>query len=359
MEKVDIINESYEEIKQIFAAKKLKTRGADFDNLKEAAKVEVVKEEEVPFEEPIKEEPMEVVEEVKDVEPEFNFDVEDFAYGNTKKEEDIDSDEISRIKDEIANKYKDPVVKEEIKPIIKEEVKPIVKMSKEDFESALNKNSYSAKINAFKISVSNAYSAIVQKINAKQAEIDEITGKYSNETEITGKLQVSQKDVQGTITGINSLNLDFLTTKKDEESRNVLVALELLFNKNREILNQIVQELKNSAERKEGLGKEEQRAREEIARFKEELYNFMEEKFPLVEEANATDDKVRKTDEEVAKLTGFKEDPVLDNDTQRKAVFNVSNLNEEKEPVVVEPVITVNRFDDLRQDEQEFGGRGI
>ena len=29
------------------------------------------------------------------------------------------------------------------------------------------------------------------------------------------------------------------------------------------------------------------------------------------------------------------------------------------QPVVVEPVITVNRFDDLRQDEQEFGGRGI
>ena len=327
---------------EIITAKKLKTRAGDFDFIKAAGyvksepvveeKIEMPKEELAPVEPEI-----EVKEEIKE-EPK-DEDIT-FAYGLRKPEEDIALDDITRIKN-IGDTYKGGNPKEDIKKVEvakKEEKKEEPKLTKDTYEKELKIDAYSERIAKFIRKVREGYDAILQKISLKEQEINNITNEYAKETEIGSKLQENKKENQSVLKGINEWNLDFLSPRRNDENTKSLIAhIEGYFETNRQILNQILQEIKNNDDRKETLGKAEQRAREELASFKKQLQEYMDKTYPELKEANRTDAELKETDERITELTGIEaEEPKLNIvepqstafEPERTVVTNVRNLNE-------------------------------
>lgn len=327
---------------EIIAAKKLKTRAGDFDFIKAAGyvkaepvaleKIEMPKVEIAPVERKV-----EVKEEIKEEPKEEDIT---FAYGLRKPEEDIDLDDITRIKN-IGDTYKGGNPKDDIKKVEvakKEEKKEEPKLTRETYEKELKIDAYSERIAKFIRKVREGYEMILSKISAKEQEINNITDEYAKETEIGSKLQENKKENQNVLKGINEWNLDFLSSRRnDENTKNLLAHIEGYFEANRQVLNQIIQEIANNDERKETLGKTEQRAREELASLKKQLQEYMDKTYPELKEANRTDAELKETDERITELTGIEaEEPKLNMvepqgqafEPERTKVTDVRNLNE-------------------------------
>lgn len=344
---------------EIFVAKKLKTRSVDYD---EIIKSKIVKEEpvveekiEMPKEElaPV-ERKVEVKEEIKE-EPK-DEDIT-FAYGLRKPEEDIASEDITRIKN-IGDTYKGGNPKEDPKKVEvakKEEKKEEPKLTREEFEKVLNFEVHDERLAAYKMKERKAYNAGLENISLKEQEITNITNEYNGETEIGSKLQEDKKENQNVLKGINAWNLDFLSLRRTQEStKSLLDHIESYFEENRQDLNQILQEIKNNDERKERLGKAEQRAREDLAAFKKDLHAYMEKTYPELKEANKTDIELTEKNEKITKLTGIQVDEPKPNivdpqniafEAERTVVRNVRNLNEPVQPVqFVQPGMISNNM---------------
>ena len=296
-----------------------------------------------------------------------------FAYSGHKPEEDVTSDAIDEINEKLSKTYKEAPVEEKIVNVGNKEQKIKEKeITKDDFERILNtEENFSKKIINYKNTVRKKYDELNSSITVQQREIDGITSNYGQETEKGAKLQENKKEVQSTMNGINALDLNFLTDKKDDLSKSVLVALENLFNKNRELYNRFVQELKANADRKEELGKLEQKAREKLQQLKEDLNNFIKDNYPLVVKANKIDDAYKETSEEISELTGFDKEPVSEIDVNREPAQSVASIENLKEKRVASNTgsipnvvgasdssnssLAYNRFESLREENEGLG----
>ena len=338
---------------EIIAAKKLKTRAGDFDFIKAAGYVKA---------EPVVEEKIEMPkEELAPVEPKVEIKEEPkdeditFAYGLRKPEEDIASEDITRIKN-IGDTYKGGNPKEDPKKVEvakKEEKKEEPKLTREEFEKVLNFEVHDERLATYKMKERKEYNAGLENISLKEQEITNITNEYNRETEIGSKLQEDKKENQNVLKGINAWNLDFLSLRRNQEStKSLLDHIESYFEENRQTLNQILQEIKNNDARKETLGKAEQRAREDLAALKKDLHAYMEKVYPELKEANKTDLELTEKNEKITKLTGIQADEPKLNivesqniafEPERTVVTNVRNLNEPVQAVqFVQPGIIQN-----------------
>jgi len=347
---------------EVMVPKKLKTRGADFEAIKEAGNVTIAEMEVPTFEKvrmsKIEEEPVSY----KNVEPqeqeieEENEEI-DYAY-SVRQDEDIDYGKIEERIKGLDNVYKgeNPRV-ERVKTEVKEE-KTSPKITKEVYEQELDRSSYSEKIFAFKGNVKKIYNQHLDEIEGKNKEITEITTKYGQETEISAKLQEGKRESQDVLNDINTWKIDNLSKRKDEETISLLQHIESYFERDRKRLEKIIQEQKNNDGRKEVLGKTEKRAREELALFEKQLQEYMEKTYPSLQDANRKDDTLKESDAAITELTGItelKREEVITtvNKPVPQPVTDIRNLKDER----VNNFAGYNRFEEVRTDIPEYRGR--
>lgn len=333
-------------------AKKLKTRGMDFINLKNTPATMPMIEEEIieqpklveetpkskPFEiEESKEE--KVAEEIKEETKEEEPKIAEFAYHAHKQEEDIDPDAIMQIK-ELGEAYKGQP-KTEIKKHV-EEKKEEVKITEEEFLQELNKESYSPKTKGYKNAIYQKYNQIISEIEENKKQIEAVTTSYGEEKETGLKLQDIKSDSQKMIDGVNALDLNFLVNRKDSKSINILRGLEELFNEHRQIIIDTIQEIKKSDERKKEIGQKEQNVRNEGAELNNKKNKFIKDNFEKITSINEIDEETRKLEESLTEVTGISDTSLSlkSEETNRVLVSNVTNNLGE----------TVNPFDRVRSD---------
>lgn len=336
--------------------KKLKTRGSDFEAIKEAGNV-TISEMEVPTFESVRmsriaEEP--VLEKAEPQEEVVEEEV-DYAY-SVRHDEDIDYGKIEERIKGLDNVYKgeNPRV-EKVKPEVKEE-KTSPKITKEIYEQELDRSSYSEKIFAFKGNVKKIYNQHLEEIKSKNDEILDITTKYGKETEISSKLQEGKKESQDVLNDINTWKIDNISKRKDEETISLLQHIESYFERDRKRLEKIIQEQKNNDGRKEVLGKTEKRAREELSLFEKQLQEYMEKTYPSLQDANRKDDTLKESDAAITELTGItelKKEGVVSNNVVPQSVTDIRNLKEER----TNNFGGYNRFEEVRTDIPEYRGR--
>lgn len=383
MENIQIIEDNIKEVTQLEMAKKIKVRALDYEHILEVAKKMALKRMKdakeaksytIEYEKPELKIVPEPEEKKEDLEESFEEDFDRFAYSGHKRDDLSGIDNV--VNERVNGKYKDaPKEEKKAKIEIKEEKEKEKEkeITKEDFEKVLNTSTnFSPKIVDFKKHVNQKYEEANNGIKAKEQEIGTITSKYGEATEIGAKLQEGKREAQNIMTGINSLDLDFLTGKEDEFSRNVLISLETLFNNKREEYNRIKQELKKNTDHKEELGKMEQKAREELKALKDALIRFMKENYELLVKANKIDDTYKETSYEITELTGL-EDPIKEEREYvvPNKVASIENLKEkQQEPQVVNdntvanfnnnvvggPTVP-NYFNNLRQEDTSNGFR--
>ena len=343
--KIISIEEYIRRADEILAAKKLKTRSGDFDFIKAAgyAKAEPVVEEkiEMPKEELAPVEPeVEIKEEIKE-EPK-DEDIT-FAYGLRKPEEEIATEDITRIKN-IGDTYKGGNPKDDPKKVEvakKEEKKEEPKLTREEFEKVLNVKVSETRLYDSKEEIRIEYNDLLAQIAAKDEELDNAKKEYNANTENLQKLQKKEKDIKGVLNGINSWDMECLAPIRDEKSTDDFISgIGDFFGMKRQELNQIVQNIKTCNERKEMLGKTEQRIREELTAIKKKFQDYIEEKYPKLESFNARDAALNELMDGITKDTGkeaIKEPQQEENKNQ--TLHAIPEVEQESQDVAFTPEI--------------------
>ncbi len=314
MENFKIVNNSELVVNQINTAKKLKTRAHDFNNILKAGKV-LVKVNDFNINQGFdintpKEEISEKTYEQDYVKPSYNKQIniepevkEENAYNAIKEEEIID---LKHIKD-LENTYKGHRALREVeKEEVKEEQEEVI--TEDMFKSELEKPDFSQEASNFKANLTNQYNAIKAKIKEQKDRIDDITREYSLESERANLTREDKKDIQKVLNGMNAWQMDFFAKFKDEQRTKALLnSIEDYFASYRKDLEEKIRAEKAGEERKESLGKAEQKAREDHMTCKKQLLEFINKNYKTLKEVNRHDEVLRENDAELKSLTGVKD----------------------------------------------------
>lgn len=376
---------------QLQASKKIKVRGSDFSVLvSQRSKKQIVKDnfdrfnkdsfdlkssenesldEKVDGKEVFEKPNLEVVSPKKSNDEEYSF-----AYSGHKPEEDVTPEKIEAIKEEMNGKYREAlkIESKETKETIEkmEDNKINDEIDRKTFDSELGKSSYSPAAKAYKANVSANLIDFEEKIKGKEAEIKIVTDKYSHESEIGDKLEETKNETQGVLNGINSWNMKFLEKRKDESTLNFIGAIESYFEENRKYLHKVIEEGKNCSERKEMLGKEEQKIREALAVLKKHLHDYLQTEYPKLVKVNKKDELLKETTEDMSELTGIDDKEYVNgiavNREPAQSVASIENLREKRLASNAGSIPDVvgasnsfnnssayNRFETLREEENE------
>ena len=141
--------------------------------------------------------------------------------------------------------------------------------------------------------------------------------------------------------------------RKDENSINVLRALENLFNENKEIIITTTNEIKKNDQKKKEIGRNEQVSKTKADEIKAEKERFEENNYSKLIELNNTDNKLRELNNGLTEFTGIVDREITD-EPERETVSSISNLNE---PPALESM--VNRFDHLREPVVDEAPRSV
>lgn len=313
MENFKIINnnELATSVEQINPAKKLKTRSHDFSNILKAGKVVEPK-----VESTIKEDisfgfdipktninsnlEKEYTSPVKEEKPEVP------AYNAIKEEEIID---LKHIKD-LESSYKGHRSVRETEKIEKKASEKAEEevITEEMFRAELEKADFSQEASNFKENLANQYNAIRKKIKDQKDKIDDITREYSQESERGNTIKEEKKDIQKVLNGMNTWQMEFFAKFKDEQrTKTLLSSIEDYFASYRKDLEEKIRAEKAGEERKESLGKAEQKAREDYSSCKKQLLEFIKKNYQTLKEVNRHDEVLRENDAELKSLTGAKD----------------------------------------------------
>lgn len=297
-----------------------------------------------------------------------------FAYSGHKPEEDVTPEKIEAIKEEMNGKYREAlkIESKETKETIEkmEDNKINDEIDRKTFDSELGKSSYSPAAKAYKANVSANLIDFEEKIKGKEAEIKIVTDKYSHESEIGDKLEETKNETQGVLNGINSWNMKFLEKRKDESTLNFIGAIESYFEENRKYLHKVIEEGKNCSERKEMLGKEEQKIREALAVLKKHLHDYLQTEYPKLVKVNKKDELLKETTEDMSELTGIDDKEYVNgiavNREPAQSVASIENLKDKQLASNAGSIPDVvgasnsfnnssayNRFETLREEENE------
>lgn len=361
MENFKIISKTEipEIVEQINPAKKLKTRAHDFSNISKAGNVVIKPKQE------IKEDisfnfnvPKNEVKNDLNIEKDFTKPVytepvkeekqETPAYNAIKEEEIID---LKHIKD-LENTYKghrsvrEPEKVEKKAPEKQEEV-----ITEEMFRAELEKADFSQEASNFKENLANQYNVLRKKIKDQKDRIDDITREYSQESERGNMIREEKKDIQKVLNGMNSWQMEFFAKFKDEpRTKTLLNSIEDYFASYRKDLEEKIRAEKAGEERKESLGKAEQKAREDHTTCKKQLLEFIKKNYQTLKEVNRHDEVLRENDAELKSLTGVKDlDSLYLNSEKDSLRFNGRNTFGPKEPVNPIPEIN-NNFNNINSN---------
>lgn len=346
-ESFKIINESdFLEVEQINASKKLKTRFNDFCNILESGRVvDNVKQNDSMFDVT-----MNKLDEEENYETEYtNYSYEDNSsveekiqsdVYNTPKEESID---LKHIKD-LENIYKGHKPIREVSKIEKEEPQEEV-ITEEMFKTELEKQNFSQEASNFKENLKNQYNAVKRKIKEQKDKIDDITREYSLESERCNMIREEKKDIQKVLNGMNAWQMEFFAKFKNEQRTMALLnSIEEYFSSYRKDLEEKIRAEKAGEERKEALGKAEQKAREAHTYCRKQLSEFINKNYKTLKEVNRHDEVLRENDAELKSLTGVKDLESLYLNSEKDTLnfsrnsFNVNQPQRE----VINPVPELN-----------------
>lgn len=346
---------------ELEVAKKLKVRPTDYQNVIDMKKANlrvVVQEPEIskPVMEPIEEKTLKVKEEPiieKKIDFEPNPTFEEPVYNNFEQNlKNLDA------------VWKDPKP-ERVKPEMPEENKKHV--TTKDFESIIYSKFYSEQAKAYFAPIISEYEEICKKERAKAEMIRETANRYNKELEIGSKMDEVMKREQSIMEKLNALDVDFLKSDKDEESKNVLLSMNKKFEKSKTAYVEASGMKEESIHRKNELNREDEKVKSEYAKILESKDLFASSKYETAFEVKRKDDNLREAAEELTETTGIHEEPVKTNDitdkknfeirndfdiqNSRTTVSKIENIAERRNTI---DIPNYNHFDSVRDEEISF-----